>query len=838
MSRPPSNQLVRRASSAATVNLTLALATLGLGLFSVPAKAATFTWTNGTGDASWNTTAADWNGNNWSNSTASIALFGSAATPGRITVSDSMTLGGITFSAGGYDLTGGTLGFGSNAGTLTMNSGGEIDSLITGTAGLTTLGSGGALTLGGALANTISGTWYLGTSGGTINYVGSSGTNAFGTSTLNFNGASSSNYTLNLNGSNALSLASSLSLGSLGVLNLAGSEAVTFSKGFLVASGGTLAANDMGGVTFGGSTYSFGSGGIQTITGPANLTISGSITGANLNYGGSGILKLSGTNTLLSGGTINVNGGGTLQLGSMAALSGANERVSIASGGVLDLNGLNITSTTALSLNGSGINNGGALINSNIAPSSYAGAIMLGGASSLGGSNNFTLSSPIGDRGNGYALTKIGGGMLTFSGSNTYSGGTTVQAGILAAATTAALPYFTTGGMVAVESGAMLDLSVAGAAQFQAADVNNLLSSNGTGFAAGSQLGIDTTGGSLTCNSNIQGNMGLTKLGSNTLILTAANTYTGPTVVTSGSLQVGNGGASGGLGSGPVTDNSALVFDLSGPTTFGGIINGVGSLTQTCSSILTLLGSNTYSGGTTISAGTISLNNAGAVQNSTVTASFNNDLLFNSSSGAITTFNLGGLAGSGSINLSDGSYPITLSVGGNGIGTTYSGGLGGQGGLAKVGIGTLLVSGSNSYTDGTAVIAGTLLAAGTAALPGYATPGAFVVGSGAVLAVSEGSAGWTAADISTLLANVSGFANGSIFGIDTSSGSFSCNLNIAGSIGLEKLGGNTLILAGSNTYTGPTLVTDGTLQVGGGGVSGNVYGNITDNSVEEISCHY
>ena len=53
-------------------------------------------------------------------------------------------------------------------------------------------------------------------------------------------------------------------------------------------------------------------------------------------------------------------------------------------------------------------------------------------------------------------------------------------------------------------------------------------------------------------------------------------------------------------------------------------------------------------------------NNANAVQNSTVTVSANNSLLFNTNSGAITTFNVGGLAGSGNVSLADGSYALTL----------------------------------------------------------------------------------------------------------------------------------------------------------------------------------
>ena len=77
------------------------------------------------------------------------------------------------------------------------------------------------------------------------------------------------------------------------------------------------------------------------------------------------------------------------------------------------------------------------------------------------------------------------------------------------------------------------------------------------------------------------------------------------------------------------------------------------------------------------------------MQNSTVTVSTNNSLLFNTNSGAITTFNVGGLAGSGNISLADGSYPVTLSAGGNGASTTYSGGLSGSGGLTKTGSGIL-----------------------------------------------------------------------------------------------------------------------------------------------------
>ena len=70
--------------------------------------------------------------------------------------------------------------------------------------------------------------------------------------------------------------------------------------------------------------------------------------------------------------------------------------------------------------------------------------------------------------------------------------------------------------------------------------------------------------------------------------------------------------------------------------------------------------------------------------------------------------------------------------------------------------------------------------------------------------------------IGTLLnSNGAGFASRSTFGVDTSGGSVSCNSNIAGGIGLTKLGGNTLVLAGSNTYAGATTVNQGNLTVNG-----------------------
>ena len=355
--------------------------------------------------------------------------------------------------------------------------------------------------------------------------------------------------------------------------------------------------------------------------------------------------------------------------------------------------------------------------------------------------------------------------------------------------------------------------------------------------------------------------------GSGSVTFNSANTYSGGTTINAGVLTAGNNtalgtgivsvGASGtvnfmtaapsigGLGgAGSIVLGSAagqvytnLTVNNGGNNSFSGVISesapGLGSLNMTGFGTLTLLGANTYSGATTISGGTLALGNSLALQQSTLDTSGSGVL----SLGSLAAVTLGGLAGPGTLALSNAaSAAVALTVGNNNANTTYSGMLQGSGSLSKVGNGTLLLSGSNSYTGSTAVNAGTLQAAGTAAVPGYATPGTITVGSGAVLAVSAGGGGWAAADISTLLSsNGSGFASGSSLGIDTSGGSLSYNSNIAGSMGLTKLGGNMLILTGSNTYPGQTVVTAGTLQIGNGGASGIVAGNITDNGTLAFS---
>ena len=231
------------------------------------------------------------------------------------------------------------------------------------------------------------------------------------------------------------------------------------------------------------------------------------------------------------------------------------------------------------------------------------------------------------------------------------------------------------------------------------------------GALAGSASGdlIVITPANLTIGSVIADNGGataLTKAGSATLTLTGSNTYSGATTIGAGTLQVGNGGAAGSLGTGTVTDNSALIFNRSGASSFGGAISGAGSLTKTGSGDLVLGGSNSFSGATTISQGMLQLANSAALLNTTVAINTDNGLQF---SPGVGTYYLGGLSGGNLLQLADtANGAIRLVVGSNGASTTFGGAIGGNGSLTKTGPGTLVLSGSDSYSGGTLLNAGVL----------------------------------------------------------------------------------------------------------------------------------
>ena len=135
----------------------------------------------------------------------------------------------------------------------------------------------------------------------------------------------------------------------------------------------------------------------------------------------------------------------------------------------------------------------------------------------------------------------------------------------------------------------------------------------GAYFLGSKQLTVGSNNLSTTVSGIIQdggssGGVGgsLVKVGTGTLTLSGANTYTGGTTINVGTLQLGDGGASGSI-VGDVTDNGTLAFKRSDTLTFPGVISGSGGLSQLGSGTTILTADNPYTGGTTVTAGTLAV---------------------------------------------------------------------------------------------------------------------------------------------------------------------------------------------------------------------------------------
>ena len=277
----------------------------------------------------------------------------------------------------------------------------------------------------------------------------------------------------------------------------------------------------------------------------------------------------------------------------------------------------------------------------------------------------------------------------------------------------------------------------------------------------------------------ISGSGTVTKEGAGTLTLSGNNTYSGTTTISDGTLQVGNGGTSGTLGSGDVTNNSALTFNRSDDSSYAGVISGTGTVTKEGAGKLTLSGTNTYSGGTTINDGTISISAAANLGTGTLTldgGTLQTTASFTSSRGAT----LG--AGGGSLNINAGT---TL---------RESGTISGSGSLTKTGEGTLILDGTNTFTGGTVVSDGRLVA----------------LGSDAIL--SQGN-----------------ITNNATVELNLGVGFGASYLNqMSGTGSLVKSGDGSVFLRGNNTYTGGTTISGGRLSISG--TAGSITGDILNNA--------
>jgi fibronectin-binding autotransporter adhesin len=183
------------------------------------------------------------------------------------------------------------------------------------------------------------------------------------------------------------------------------------------------------------------------------------------------------------------------------------------------------------------------------------------------GTNDYVISGSYKITG-AASLTQNGSGTVTLNTVNDYSGGTTINSGALRLGD---------------------GVSYAGAV---AGDITNNAS---LVLANPYDLEFSTT---------VIGPGQLVKTGPNTLTLTTAQPYTGGTVISAGTLQLGNGGATGALSPSGVINNSGILsLNRSGTTSQGtnfGVITGTGSVQHLTSGLVNLTASNSHSGGTTL----------------------------------------------------------------------------------------------------------------------------------------------------------------------------------------------------------------------------------------------
>ncbi len=630
-----------------------------------------------------------------------------------------------------------------------------------------------------------------------------------------------------------------LSLGATGITN-ASSNLQTLTLPLRLGANSTFTVSGTGNLTVGGTLDTAGRTLTLTGTGTGTGRINGVISGA-------GSLVKTGSRTWILAGANTFSGNTTLTAGTLTAAhdSALGTGTLWLNGGTLSANATRTLTNAALLSANSTLGGAAAL--------TLSGPVTLNGNRTLTVSNTAltTLSGGLGETGGSQAFTKAGIGTLALGGLGTYTGPTAVTAGTLSfdtiqsiggGASALGAPTTLSAGQILLGSGTTAvnllytgagstsDRGIAlvgttGAISLNASGTGALvLSGNITAPGAGTKT-LTLTGNNTAANTlsgiiadNSPANRtAITKSGTGTWRLTAANTHSGNTTLAAGTLSLGHNQA---LGS------SLLV--LSGGTLTADTIP------------LTLTNAVALNGSTLTLAGNQSLTFTGNTTNILA----GNPTLTVSNSAATT---LGDLALSNSAT----SRTLTLSVTTTAAvtGVISNGGSSTASGLTKTGAGTLLLSGSNTYAGNTTLSAGTLAlghnqALGTGTLLFSAGTLSAVAGSPLTVANPVSLTGGTLAlggnQSLTLTGNVTNtfagnpaltIANSALttlgnFALSNTTTNRTLTLNvttaaaISGVISngnstasaLTKTGAGTLTLSGNNTYAGLTTLSAGTLR--------------------------
>jgi fibronectin-binding autotransporter adhesin len=587
--------------------------------------------------------------------------------------------------------------------------------------------------------------------------------------------------------------------------------------GFIQAGDSTNVAIDVlnGGRMIASGRIALGRNGSGTlrVDGAGSVLRVGNVT---LGYGAAGIGEM----TISNEGVVSLTGGSEVEVGNAAGGTGT---VNLNAGGTLEVGAGQGLRPAVAGATGTFNWSGGTLRVTNGDLSTGIGATLDGTTSTLDTNGfNATLSGALTGPG---SLIKTGVGTLNLTGANNYSGGTQIKQGVLAFGSGAALgssSVFVSGGELRGTSSTAVgnDLRVTGPATVSAAVGTTLQMTGPIWFdsdlsvGAAGQTGIvefATDAGGYVTPGKIAVNFGTLRITGNAFgnMLNAAS----ETSIAGGATLDLNDHASSGIpianlrGSG--TMKTGAIPNLAvgvAAGDFSGVVEGPGGIYKRSTGTLTLRGANTYTGSTQIVEGTLALAGSGALSGSsavTVAAGAMFDVQGVTASG--TT--IGSLAGAGAVALGSKS----INVGAAGTSTTFSGTIAGTGELVKQGAGTLTLSGDSLHAGGTSVAGGTLALSGAGSLV-----------SGSKVNVSAGATFDTSARaaanmiVGDLLGDGAVQLGNKTLTVGSGAGTQAIFSGVVSGVGgsLVKQGAGTVWLDGINTFTGLTDVVAGKLVVG------------------------
>jgi fibronectin-binding autotransporter adhesin len=602
-------------------------------------------------------------------------LTGTITGGGSVTLSSSststLTLSGMNSYTGTTNVNGGTLnvtgGLGNTNVTLSapMGATGSTPTLASGIGsvgigGRVTLNSNTAIAPGGSGLGTLAAA-SLNVNGGTLSFNLSGNTSSLiattGALTLGSNAVGTIDLvgsSFNLNGTFVLLQFGSLSLGSgtleLGSMPTTASEIYTLNipAGTGAGSITVTASSQMGNLVWSPNAYPSDGGGTWTDGGGNFYDTNAGMMTTWSNSGSSNV-------TFGSGGN-----GGTVSLGSPIIVAGMLTFAPVASPYTIGVLG---DSTNTLTLNGGLIAN---------APAAIDAAVILGQGSNVwdvAGGSTLSVGGTISDNGSAQTLIKTDSGTLVFSASNSYSGGTAINGGVLS---------ITADNNLGASAGT---LSISGGTLETAGAVSSPRTITLTGAAT-----VNTDGFGSTFSGPIGGSAGsLTVTGGGSLTLTASNSYAGGTTISGAAVNISNDNQ---LGSGNVTFSGGTLAVSNGVTSSKALsvassANGFFDTGGLSSSYSALNGSGTLTVGGT-SSGALALGTIATTANLTVSNGIN---VTDSAAYAPTTGFL-------TVN-SGGTFTISNSSTSGLVGGTINGGLV-LGSAARLNVSSLTVSGSGS----------------------------------------------------------------------------------------------------------------------------------------------